>query len=368
MQIFKDTWFQMLIRLKLVWKDKVTALVLLISILCFWLGMADLNRGAGERANIPVGLAGFEGDAGAMALAGRLMQQPSLYIITGSYGELEQELLDGYIRCILVIQGDYRERIRKGDIKGLVSVYQEEGDNVAAVVTDIVAGEMMYDICLSRGYQVYEGLPAGEGEKYTREEYEAYAASLAGGEDFDFAFSFRFVDTAGEQKAKGAGNSLLYRQAVAAAAAMMFALLQFTMMSGVALEKVQGIARRRRLLAMGGFSQAAGNVAATGLPAMLVSAVFAACTCLGTGQEGIFIPVFWTSVLFSVIMGLAYYLWAKLARSLFSYQAGGAVFLLATGAAGFCSVAEGLLAGGFPAWFRLIPNCMYLKWFTHFLL
>lgn len=367
MKMLKDIWNQMTLRLKLLFKDKAALLVLVLCGLCFWFCMEDFNQGAEERAGIPIGIVNqAQKEQSAQALIERLKQQSALYVTVGNYKELEQKMLDGYIRCILVIQEGYEEKLRQGNVKNLIAVYREEKDNVAVLITDIVAGEMLYDICLARSYQVYEELPASEKQKYTREEYEAYAASLIEKEDFDFAFSFRFVDTKGGESSQKAGNSLFYRQAVAAAAAVLFALLQFLAMSGLVFEKEQGIALRRRLLVMGRFSQAAGNILAAGILAVLPCVIFTVCTCKGSGRWEIFFPIFWTSVLFSVMMGIAYYLWADFAHNLFSYQIGGAVFLLLTGIAGFCSMAEGV-AGEFPVWLDLVPNCMYLKWFTYLL-
>ena len=76
------------------------------------------------------------------------------------------------------------EAVSAGKYRGLLNVYHEEGDNVATLVTDIVAGEMMYDICQAHAYLAYEKLKPGEKEKFDREEYEAYAASLLGSEEF----------------------------------------------------------------------------------------------------------------------------------------------------------------------------------------
>lgn len=365
MKMFEDIGNQLQLRFKLFWKDKMTVLVFLAACGFFLFCMADLNLEAEEKASIPIGVVDLDGNND---LVERLERQPALSVITGDYEELEERMLGGYIRCILVISQEYSGKIQKGNVKSLISVYHEKGDNVASVITDIVAGEMMYDICLARAYEAYAGLPEEKmAMRYTREEYEAYTASLIGSDEFDFAIEFRYLDSKGKEKQRGMDNSLLYRQAVAAVAAMLMTLVSFTAMAGVQLEKGQGIAARKKLLSMGRFSQAAGNLLAAGLLLGIVSAIFAGCVSMGTRRNEVFLSVFGITILFSLVMAFVYYLWARLAPGLLGYQAAGVVFLLLTGIAGFCSMAEGAVIRSFPAALRLIPNCVYLKWFVSIL-
>lgn len=353
-----------LLRVRLFLKDRMTLFVLSVSVLGFLFCMADMNRGAEELASVPVGLVDLDRSEKSGELKDRLDALEALSVKCGTYEELAALMEDGRIRCILEIREGYGERLYAGKSRGLLGVYYGEDDRVATIVTDIVAGEMMYDICQAQAYLTYEDLPAGEKDKYSRQEYEAYAASLVGGEDFDFAFAFRFVGEGGQERKTGIKSSLFYRQVAAAVAALLFALLQMSALSGQCLEREAGISRRRHLAGLSRGAEFLGSMVACTVFSMLPAAVFAVCVAAGVGEWKKFSPVFWTSVLFSVMMALFYYLLAELAPGLFTYQVAGTVVLLVFGICGFCGMAEGILFPEFPGWFDYIPNCAYLRWFV----
>ncbi|MDE7300294.1 MAG: ABC transporter permease [Lachnospiraceae bacterium] len=368
MRMLSDIAVQSSLRLKLFFKDRVTVLVLILSAVFFLFGMEGLNRGAEERASIPVGVLSRDESAEAAALVARLKELPALYVVEGSFEELEKELEDGYVRCILELREDYAERIAAGKCRDLITVHHLEGDNVATVIAGITAGEMMYGICLAQGYAAYEELPAGEREKYTREEYEAYTASLIGGESFDFAFRFRFVDSAGREQRDSVENSLFYRQATAVMASMLLALVQFTAMAGIQFERQQGISARRRLAKLGYVAETAGNLIAAAVLSAGMSSIFAWSACSSAGKKEKFFAMLWTTVLFSIIMALVYYFLARAMPELLLFQAAGALLLLAAGACGFLSLVEGVLFDDLPGWIRWVPNSVFLREFTRLML
>lgn len=367
MGMFRGLCAQALLWLRLFLKDRMTIIVLAISVFSFLFCMADLNAGAEKMSSVPVGFVDLDRSEKSEELMERLSRLPSLSVQYGTYGELEALLVSGRIRCILEVKEGYGEKLYAGKSRNLLNVYHEEDDRVATLVTDIVAGEMMYEICQAQAYLAYEDLPTGEKEKFGREEYEAYAASLVGGEDFDFAFEFHFVDAGKQEREGGIKNSLFYRQAVAAVAAMLFALLMMAALSGVCMEREQGMDLRKRLLGMGWAEEFLGTMLACALLSALPAAVFAVCVAAGVGEWKKIFPIFWTSVLFSVMIALVYYILAKKVRGLLAYQAAGTAVLLGFGICGFCSMVEGVLFPEFPGWLRLVPNCVYLRWFMDIL-
>lgn len=364
MKMHRDILTQTTLRLKLYWKDKATVTVFLLVCFCFLFCVFDLNQNAEEKAALQVGIVNLDEGTEGQKLMERLDRVPALLVQTGTWEELEQSMMDGYLRCILEIHPDFSKKLEKGSCKRVITVYHEEGDNVSAVISDIVAGEIMYELCLSRAYRTYEKLPEYERQKYTREEYADYTASLLDREEFDFAFEFEFTDTTGKTEKQGLDNSLFYRQAVAAAACMLMTLLQFTAMSGVMLEKEQGLHTRSKLICISFGAGMAGNLLAAAILSMLCSTIFAAAVSFGVQDGKVFFSLLWISVIFSVMMALVYYALTVLAQNLLSYQISGAVLLLLTGVSGFCSMVEGVLIGNFPAWFDWIPNVIYLRWFT----
>ncbi|MDE7212072.1 MAG: ABC transporter permease [Lachnospiraceae bacterium] len=367
MRMFRSLSAQAQLRLQLFLKDRMTLLVLAVSVFCFFFCMEDMNREAENLATIPIGLVDLDKSEKSKELAGRLEGLEALSVKYGTYGELSALMEEGEIRCIFEIRERYGEKVDAGKSRKLVNVYYEQDDKVAAIVADIVAGEMMYDICQAQAYLAYEELPAGEKEKFSRQEYEAYAASLIGDGDFDFAFEFRFVDGKQQERREGLKSSLFYRQAVAAVAAMLFALLQMAALSGVCTEKEQGICQRRHLVGLTRPVELLGNMLACTVLCAVPAAVFAVCVAAGVGNWEKFLPVFWTSVLFSVMMALIYYLLANWLPGLLAYQVVGTVVLVVLAICGFCSMVEGILFREFPVWFRFLPNNVYLRWFVQIL-
>ncbi|MDE7325004.1 MAG: ABC transporter permease [Lachnospiraceae bacterium] len=364
MEILRKTLAQARLCLKLFVRDRITVSVLILSMLTFLLCMSDFSRGADELSSIPIGLIDGDRSTQSEELVDRVGGNEALSVKSGTYQELLSLLENGDIRCILEIKEGYGQAVSAGEYRALVNVYHEEGDNVATLITDIVAGEMMYDICQAHAYLAYGKLAPGEKEKFSRQEYEAYAASLLGNEDFDFAFEFRFLDGKGGERREGLKNSLFYRQAVAAVAAVLLTLVMMAPLSCICLEGECGVRKRKRLSGMGGVCEAFGSLLACALLAFLPSAVFAFCVASGVGNFKKFFPIFWTSAFFSVIMALIYYILAKAARGLFVYQVAGTFVLAVSGICGFLSVVDGVLFPKFPGWFSLIPNCAYLRCFT----
>lgn len=362
---FSDVWCQFVLRLKLFGRDRATIVVFLVAAICFLLCMTDLNLGAEEKASLPVGVVNLDDGVKAQELVDGLKEAQALFVTEGSYEELEEKLFDGYLRCIIVIKDGYTRKLESGKYRELISIYHESSDQVASVIGDIVAAEMMYDVCLAKGYKAYEKLPEGEKEKYTREEYKAYAASLLDSEEFDFSFEFFYEDGHGVQEETALDNSIFYRQAVAALAAMLMTLLQLTTMAELQLEKQQGIQARRRLTAMSRRAALCGNLLVSGVFSALLAGMFAVSVGIGTGTARKIFSIFLISLLFSLAMAVVYYFLAKAARSVLAYQIAGAVWLLVSGIGGFGFMVEGVLLPKLPVWAEYLPNVMYLHYFTN---
>ncbi len=361
---FSDMMCQLGLRMKLFLRDKATILVFLISALCFLFCMADMNQSAEENTSIPIGVVNLdEGERGA-ALVWALQEREELRVTKGTLQELMAPLMEGMLRCVVVLKEDYSEELDDGEYEELMTLYYAESDALALVVGDIIVAELMYEVCLERGYQAYERLPEPERKKRTEKEYKEYVASLIDGEDFDFAFEFRYESGYGEKEEKPLANSMFYRQAVAAVAAMLMTLLQLTTMAQLQLERQQGIRTRRRLTCMSKGADCAGNILAAGLLSMLLALLFGISVGVGMQSAGKIFSVFLLSLLFSVGMAVVYYILSRCARSVLQYQVIGAVWLLLSGLSGFCYMAEGILLDRLPELMKYIPNVWYLKQFT----
>ena len=228
---FYDFFLQMQLRLRLFVRNRMICAVIFLAAISFFLLIRDFNLQAQNRAAIPIGVVNEDQidhtptTASTQLLHG-LSESSSLLVYEGTQNELEELLYDGYINCIFVIKQGYEKRLLAGETKELITVYEGQDDSLAMIISDIVAGEMMYQICLARGIQIYQNIPPGENGKHSYKEYQQYAKQLLESEKFDYSFSIIYVDT-GQivQEKKELNNSLLYRQILAGIAAMFYSFV-----------------------------------------------------------------------------------------------------------------------------------------------
>ena len=367
MEIFRDTLTQAILRLRIVCRDRITVAVFVISAICFLFCMSDMNRAAEELANIPIGVVNLSDEKQAQALVERLDSLSSLHVERGTFDELVKRLEDGYLQCIYVIREDYAKCIAQGKTQELLTVYHVAGNNVSYLISDIVAGEMMYDLCLAQGYLQYEKLEPGDKPKYTKEEYENYTAGLIGTADFDFAFRFTFVDTQAKQEVATTENAVFYRQGIASAAAMLISVFCMTLMAGVVMEKEQGISRRRGMLAIGRVDETAGNVLAAAVALSVLAMIFSVCSCVFADRICNIPEMFGVTLFYALVMTALFLVAAKALKRLFAYQMLGGMIVLGFGVCGFLGMVEGILIHGLPEVLCRLPNNLFVEAVTELL-
>lgn len=366
---FLDIILQFKLRFKLFMKDKITCIVFLFCVLCFFLLISSLNLQAETKASIPIGIINLdkseeEPTKTSQELIQRLKEVPSIYIYEESFEKLEELFLDGYITSIFAIESGYEEQILQGKIKQVVTIYQKKDDPIMMAVVDIVAGEMMYQICLARGTAIYAKVPEGLNGKHTLKEYQNYAKQLKESNEFSFAFDVSYINIQNQTiDKKEISNSLLYRQMIAGIAVILYSFMILFALTQTVFEKEKGLTVRKHLSLLSKTAEMIGNIAAVFVLLSAVGFIFSVCICYYTTGFGKMLKIFGISMGYILLMSFLFLLLGKVFPHVTSYQMVGAVFVLVNGILGFCSMAEGVLLPDIPM-VQYTPNAWFIQLFT----
>ena len=351
-----------LLRLKLLIKDRTAGICYIVSSVLILAVMLGLNLNSEVRSSLPVGLVCMDHSSEAEELSGRIKASESLYVYEGSFDELNDLLLDGYINCIFVIKEGYGENVTAGRTDGLIGLYAARDDKISAIISDIVAGCMMDEICLDKAYLRYSALEdeVRQAEMLDRDAYTEYVSAMAQDESFSFVFDTSYIDAGtGEYRASDITNGMIYRQMIGGMLGMLFMLICFCANKGIATEYENGIMRRRKTFPSGTGLRSLGDVFAVftySLPVIVLSSL------LLSGRLGFAgtLRILSVNAGFVLVCALFFLAAAHVSRGVFSYQLLGTVLLIVSGAMGFISVFEGLLG---VSLFRYTPIAVYIDQF-----
>lgn len=344
------------LRIKLLLTDRTAVVTYIVCAIIMALFLGSLNLHAEERSSVPVGLICEDRSDKAQRLKNEICGLEALYVYEGDFEYLEGLLFDGYITCIFVINEGYGERIEAGSVKELITVYSAAEDKTPVILSDIVAGSMLYDICFEKSLNMYLEL---ENPVLSGEEYREYSLSLAENPQFEYSFEIDYREPVTGDSETTITNGIIYRQMIAGMLAMLMSLLAFTGFNGIGAEHQKGI--RKRIKLSGGCRplRSLGECLAVTLylmPLIVLTAVF-------FGSPGIFL----VNLLFVMIMSLIFYCAAALFRTTAAYQLAGAVIVILFGAAGFVSVFSGMTGIESLEALNILPNSMYIEYFCRFL-
>ncbi len=350
-----------LLRLKLLLRDK-TALI------CYGLAVAvivsvilGLNMHSEERSSLPIGLINEDNSPESENLRKEILKSKALYVYEGSRDYLQSLFLDGYINSLFIIKEGYGDNVKLGNTAELISIYSAEDDKISTVVGDIIAGCMLFEICIDKTYNRYMALNKLDGiEKLTYSEYCEYVEELSGDDSFAFSFDVSYIDAGtGATSAHDVTNGMVYRQMIAGMLAMLIMLIAFCSCNAIAGEYESGV--RRRLFTIGrnvflaGFREISA-VATFMLPMIiLMSVLFLKCM---TGTE--VIKLLCLNICFMLFGTLLFYILVRLSKNVFMYQFVSSFVVIGFGILGFISVFEGLLGSEI---FGATPIAYYIELF-----
>lgn len=357
---FKDLCVQAGFRIHLLLLDPILRILYPVTAFIFIFVLSSLNLQAFEKSSIPVGIVDEDQTGYSKELILGLHDLSSLFVYEGNLKEMESLLLDGYIHSIFVVKQDYEEKVKRGDTKELVTVYSGKEDKMAAILSDMIAGQMLEKICYHKGEKVYDSL--GRSTK----EYADYAKKNGEKGETTFVFDTKYIlldQNRSQQEA--VDNALLYQQMIAGMIGLLLSFVLLFSFAPLQMEREQGLTSRKKLSSCTAFSQMAGNYLAGLVPTtflcLLVSLVFVIGNQkISFSKIGSFFCLFF---FFAAAMGVLFFGLGKFTKSVLQYQIIGAVILLLLGIIGFISIFEGLLPEGF-SWIMKTPNAWMIKEFV----
>ena len=339
-----------ILRLKICLKDLTAGICYVISAIVMLALLLSLDSAGEERSAIPVGLVVNDDSAEAKALVKSMQETPSIYVTVGTLDELNEQLLDGLLNCIFVIDEDFGSRIRMGNPDEVITVISGEDDRMSVILSDITGGKMLYTICVNKAYRTYAGL--GEKSTKTRDEYFAYIDSIREDPVFAFSFDIEYENVSTKKiEEKEVTNGMIYKQMIAGMLAMLLCLMAFVSCNCFCLEFEKGVAYRLKELP--------GNRIPREVMDFLGIFVYTLPLGLVSGFLFSDIKGVLYSLIYLFIMCMFCTIVSKLIKKTESYQIAGAVLVIGLGVLGFVSVFSGIIGG--PEFLKYTPNAIYIN-------
>ncbi|MBR4342636.1 MAG: ABC transporter permease [Lachnospiraceae bacterium] len=339
-----------ILRIKLLFRDRTACLCYAVSALvmfCLLLGLASVSE---ERSAVPIGLVVEDDSKEALDLAESIRNTAAVYVTEGTEEELKEELLNGYINCIFIIDEGYGERVRMSDNDELVTVISGTDDRMSVVIGDIIGGSMLYDICLNKAYRAY--LSVGDNEKLSKEAYNTYVIGLKNDPSFEFSFdvTYRNPDSQKIEESE-ITNGMIYRQMITGMLAMLLCLMAFVSCNCFCLEYENGVAYRLKELP--------GNRFPSFLMDFFGIFVYTIPLSIIAGFLNADIKGVLYSIVYLGIMCIVCTVLSKSVKKTEAYQLVGAVLVIGLGILGFVSVFAGIIGG--PEFLKYTPNAIYIN-------
>jgi ABC-2 type transport system permease protein len=366
-----------LLRFKAFFSDKVTALIFFITVIFLMLIINNLTFHAEDRSSIPVGILDLDQSGSSKQLIEDLKKVPSLYVYQGREKDLREKMLKNEIKAYFILNPGYEKMIQAGKTHKLIVMKYLRGDQSAKILSDIVAGEMMYKICQYKSFNKYSSLgqKAGNGDenrfvKLTDKDYLDYTDAYLTSPDFDFAFDIKMVQVANPDTDNHIPNSVLYLKAVWGITAILLSFLVMVMLSGLVSENESGIRRRVKVAQIKPYML---DLSYFGV-AFTVIALVGGALCFSLLKQ---IPdfslmqdirAFLLTLLFGTVMILWFGFLGKMAGTTGKYQIIGTGCVLIFGLFGFLPMILGLLKAGNLIIAKFTPNSWFIDEFTDIIL
>lgn len=351
-QIFLHTW-RLLLRGKETWILLFAGMCILCAML---LGMDAVKE---EKSRVTIGIADEDGTEYSARVISRLQELDGYEVLTGEREQLKLQLEEGELSAVCVLREGYQEKVLAGEKDDLVLLYETE--ERVLLLTDVLAGCMIPEICSSKGYLLFRESLLARGDRYaeTPEEYAAWAQEYFSDEMFNFAFAVEYLSATGENSQKP-GNEVIYQQAIFAIFALMLGMIVVYACMPYHRLLHGRMSGKMKTLPFGKGVAIMGNGGAVLCLAGLFSVAFLSVFAMRNGTEFVDFLAFLVCTLqyLCVIVGIVL-LCATGISSRQGYQIGMMAVVLLFGAFGVVSIAEGLLLPeGMGAW---IPNAHYVR-------
>lgn len=367
-----------LLRFKTFFSDKITSLILLITVILFLVIINNLAFHAGDRSSIPIGVLDLDQSNSSKELIESLKKVPSFYVYQEREKELKKKILKNEIKAYFILNSGYEKMIQAGKTDGLIVMNYLEEDESAKVLSDIVAGEMLYRICQYKSFNRYNSLgksirnakEAASFVKLNAIDYLEYADAFLTSPDFDFDFDTKLVQVGSPDKETEISNSVLYLEAVWGITAILLSFLVMILLLGLVLDKELGVFKRTKVALIKPYLLNLSHFITT----FVLITVLALLLCISLFKQipdftlAKTIRAFLLTEFYGAVMILWFGLLGKMVNTAGKYQIIGTASIFIFGFLGFLPLISGFLNEEILNITKFIPNCWFINEFTDIIL
>lgn len=212
--------------LKLFLYNKLAIGVLASLVIIFGILTSGLSRELDKVSGIPIGIVDQDQTELSTEVVTKLKTMDGLVVKEAQQVKLEKELESGRIMALFILKEGYESRVKRCQVKNLITLQYLEGSKYASIISDIVAGAMMNQICLYKGIEYYETLEPREGMLGV-EEVKRTATQYEGEETNRFRFDLEFRVAEGKEgiDVENAKNIVITRQLYVGILSMLVAIV-----------------------------------------------------------------------------------------------------------------------------------------------
>jgi len=357
----------LLLRIKLIRKDIIMMGLLLLSIALFAFMLRSLTVSSEELSSLPIGIVDKDHSNSSKELILGLQKVETLRIIEADEKELNKQLLDEMITSYFIIEKGYEDNLKAGNLKDILTMNYKEDNKSVSIISDIVAGEMIYPISLFKSFHYYEKLVPEE-QRLSLEQYQAYMQELVEtSTDFDFGFQINYNNPLKDIKeSETITNGVIYRQFIFGILGLIMAFLAMFILSQTIKEKENGLETRLNISRMNVLIRDTGNLCALLICEGGLSLVFTVLIGihLKIKDPGLWLSAYTLLLLNAIISGTVMLLISKLIRRMVTYQIVCTLLIIVTGGLGFYQLLTGFYQGFVDKLVNFIPNSWFIKGFT----
>lgn len=361
-----DIFNQFKFRLKLIFSDKNICILFVAVILFSFLITGTLTESTEKRSNIPVGIIDLDKSIMSKRIVENFTKNPAIYVYIGSAEELEKKLNEQLIEVIFTIEKGFEKNIKNGDIKKLINVRYLKNDKANTILTDIFAGEMMYDLCIYKTYNEYESLNTDK-ELISMEEFLSYAKSLYNSDEYKFKFDLEVVNlNSNKPITDSMDNSLIYKQIVISIISILISFVIMFAVNSIVLEKELEINKRSKISLIGKTNRSIGNYFAVLCVGIILSIIYFSIILKGGSLKSLdaVIQILGVFISFSIVMSLLFCLICHFTNTMIKFQFIGSGVVITMGVIGFLVQVLDKFNVEFLKILKLLPNCWFIKVFT----
>ena len=350
---------------KILLKDCYTVAVLVAGMVILGAMLFCMEDAKTEKSKIIIGIADEDNSELSKSVVDEVMQMELYKVVTGGEKQLAKQLEKGELSAVCVIKEDFARKIERGKTEHLVTIYETK-EQGAPLFGDILAGAMMQEICIAKGYLTllsYEE-KAGKEAGLSKEEYRDYVKAVFLENSKEFSFDVIYTDT--KKYVEKPTAVMIYEQAVFSVFALFLGLISIYAVLPFRSMRYGHLAKRFKTLPVSEGALYFGSA----VGAVIVPVVFSICFLAIFGVKNnleilqIISLLICTMVYLCVIVCMMLFA-AYGIRSQTVYQMGMLAMIFMFGVFGLVSLIDGVfLPEGTVTW---VPNGWYVRSVTNLL-